>query len=62
MAGCLFSKFSERVSGIDSLEYADLEMIFKVVLVGVGADSKLVGNGLAVDFVEQRVKLTRGCQ
>lgn len=56
MRGCLLGKFSERVRRIDSLEDADLEMVLKVVLIRVGADIELLGDELAVDFVEQRVK------
>jgi hypothetical protein len=55
----LLGKFSERVRRVDSLEDADLEMVLKIVFVRVGADIELIGNKLAVDFVEQRVKFVR---
>src|SRR5699024_240050 len=62
MCGCLLGKFSKRVRWIDSFEDADLKVILKVVLVRVGADIELIGDALAVDCVEQRVKFIRSCQ
>jgi hypothetical protein len=36
-------------------------MVLKVVLARVGADIELIGDELAVDFIEQRVKFARSC-
>ena len=62
MRGCLLGKFSERGRRIDSFEDADLEMVLKIVFIGVGADIELIGDELAVDCIEQRVKFTRSSQ
>ena len=62
MCGCLLGKFSKRVRSIDSFEDADLKVVLKIVLIRVGANIELIGDTLAVDCVEQRVKFIRSCQ
>ena len=48
----------KRIGWMDSLEDGNFEMVVKVVFGGVSPDFEIVGDGLAVDCVEQRVKLS----
>lgn len=52
-------KFDEGTQWVKPFTDSDSEMVVEVVRWAVLADIKLISNGLAVDFVEQRVQLTR---
>jgi hypothetical protein len=53
---CLVFELCKRTGRIEALTNSDLDVVREVVFVGMDADSELVGNGLAVDCVEQRVQ------
>jgi len=54
---CFLSQFIKRVRWVDPLENADFEVVIEVVLLAVCTNPEFLSNGLAVDFVEQRVQV-----
>lgn len=52
-------KFGEGTWWIKSFADGDHEVVVKVVTLAVFADIELVGSGLAVDYVGQRVQFPR---
>lgn len=49
-------EFIERIGWVNALEDGDFEVVVEIIFHGVRPDLEVLGNGLAVDCVKQRVE------